>query len=377
MKKTLALAALLAATAFTPAFAQEEPRQERRMAEGATAEEPTPVPERVQARMAQEERREPVTRGDAGGRIEGGAGQGRPAEGGEQPRPEGGWQSRGPATPVYQPSSPVAPTPSAMPATPPTDRRWSGNRDMGNDSVFNTGGANGGGVNGGGTNGGGRPEWSRPTPPVVVVPAQPQNGESRRDTWRSDGRNDGRNNNGWNRPDQTRNNGWHNDGRWNDQHRNDTWRSDGWRNDGRWSDHRRNDTWRNDTWRNDSWRNNNRYDQRNTWQNQYRDWNRNWSRDWRRDQRYDWQRYRYSNRNLFQNNRYYAPYGWSYGYRRFTVGFSLSYVLYDQQYWIDDPYSYRLPPVYGPYRWVRYYDDVLLVDLRSGQVVDAIYDFFW
>ena len=80
---------------------------------------------------------------------------------------------------------------------------------------------------------------------------------------------------------------------------------------------------------------------------------------------------------MFQNNRYYAPYGWSYGYRRFTVGFSLSYVLYDQQYWIDDPYSYRLPPVYGPYRWVRYYDDVLLVDLRSGQVVDAIYDFFW
>jgi hypothetical protein len=26
---------------------------------------------------------------------------------------------------------------------------------------------------------------------------------------------------------------------------------------------------------------------------------------------------------------------------------------------------------------VRYYDDVLLVDMYNGQVIDAIYDFFW
>ncbi len=36
-----------------------------------------------------------------------------------------------------------------------------------------------------------------------------------------------------------------------------------------------------------------------------------------------------------------------------------------------------LPPAYGSYRWVRYYDDVILVDLRSGYVVDVIHDFFW
>jgi hypothetical protein len=36
-----------------------------------------------------------------------------------------------------------------------------------------------------------------------------------------------------------------------------------------------------------------------------------------------------------------------------------------------------LPPAYGPYRWVRYYDDVLLVDIRSGYVVDMINNFFW
>ena len=126
--------------------------------------------------------------------------------------------------------------------------------------------------------------------------------------------------------------------------------------------------------------NGNRFDRRGFVDNDRRfDANRGsgWNRDWRRDRRFDWQGYRASNRFAFHADRYYAPYGWNYGYRRFSIGFSLSNVLFDQQYWIDDPFAYRLPPVDGPYRWVRYYDDVLLVDLRTGQVVDAIYDFFW
>ncbi len=149
-----------------------------------------------------------------------------------------------------------------------------------------------------------------------------------------------------------------------------------------------NQSWGHDAGRLDHWdtrgantRDNDRYRDRD---NSYRqnwssnNWNgNNWSRDWRRDNRYDWQRYRYSNRAFFQAPRYYAPYGWNRGYERFSIGFSLSNIFFDQQYWIADPYAYRLPPAYGPYRWVRYYDDVLLVDLRSGQVVDAIYDFFW
>jgi Ni/Co efflux regulator RcnB len=44
---------------------------------------------------------------------------------------------------------------------------------------------------------------------------------------------------------------------------------------------------------------------------------------------------------------------------------------------LNDPWQYRLPPVHGPYRWVRYYDDVLLIDVRNGYVVDVINDFFW
>lgn len=105
--------------------------------------------------------------------------------------------------------------------------------------------------------------------------------------------------------------------------------------------------------------------------------NGRWSRDWRRDRRYDWSDYRYRNRQAFRLPRYYAPYGWSYGYRRFSVGMTLSSILFAQNYWIDDPWSYRLPEVYGPYRWVRYYDDALLVDIYTGQVVDVIHDIFW
>ena len=72
----------------------------------------------------------------------------------------------------------------------------------------------------------------------------------------------------------------------------------------------------------------------------------------------------------------YVPYrNWS--YRRISVGFTLGSLFYGSRYWINDPWRYRLPEVYGPYRWVRYYDDVLLVDMYSGQVVDVIYDFFW
>ena len=104
---------------------------------------------------------------------------------------------------------------------------------------------------------------------------------------------------------------------------------------------------------------------------------RDWSRDWRNDRRYDWGRYRQSNRGLYRLPRYYAPSDWDYGYRRFSIGVTLSAGLWDQSYWIDDPYEYRLPPADGPYRWVRYYNDALLIDIETGEVVDTVYDIFY
>jgi hypothetical protein len=102
-----------------------------------------------------------------------------------------------------------------------------------------------------------------------------------------------------------------------------------------------------------------------------------WNNGWRNDRRYNWQQHRNTYRNAYRAPRYYHPYGNGYQYRRFSVGFYLDSLFFGSRYWINDPWQYRLPPAYGSYRWVRYYDDVLLIDLRNGRVVDVIYDFYW
>ena len=123
------------------------------------------------------------------------------------------------------------------------------------------------------------------------------------------------------------------------------------------------------------WRNDNRGD-RGNWRGDDRRGRTSWNRNWRNDNRYDWQRYRYSNRNLFHVGPYYSPYR-GYGYNRFSIGVFLDPFFYDRQYWIGDPWEYRLPPAEPGTEWVRYYNDVLLVDVYTGEVLDTIYDFFW
>lgn len=101
-----------------------------------------------------------------------------------------------------------------------------------------------------------------------------------------------------------------------------------------------------------------------------------WNRGWRNDNRYDWQRYRYSNRNLFRIGNYYSPYR-GYGYNRLSIGLILDSLFYSNRYWLNDPYQYRLPQAPYGTQWVRYYNDVVLVDVYTGEVIDVIYDFFW
>ena len=108
------------------------------------------------------------------------------------------------------------------------------------------------------------------------------------------------------------------------------------------------------------------------WSDNDRRWDRN---HWRGDRRYDWRRYRSHNRSLFRLGLYIDPFGWN--YRRWGIGSYLYPNYYSSSFWLNDPWQYRLPPVYGPYRWVRYHDDAILVDIYSGQVVDVIYNFFW
>jgi hypothetical protein len=104
---------------------------------------------------------------------------------------------------------------------------------------------------------------------------------------------------------------------------------------------------------------------------------RRWDNRWHQDRRYDWQDWRRRHDKLYRLPRYAAPRGWTRGYFRFSIGIHIDYFFFSPVYWIDDPYRYRLPPAYGPLRWVRYYNDALLVDIRDGYVVDVVYRIFW
>jgi hypothetical protein len=102
---------------------------------------------------------------------------------------------------------------------------------------------------------------------------------------------------------------------------------------------------------------------------------RHWSSHWRNDRRYDWRDWRRRHRSRFHFGFYSDPFGWD--YFRYGIGWRLWPSYYRSSYWLNDPWEYRLPPAYGPYRWVRYYNDALLVNIYTGQVVDVEYNFFW
>jgi len=158
--------------------------------------------------------------------------------------------------------------------------------------------------------------------------------------------------------------------RWNNDRRTDNSRWNG--NDRRTDNNRWRNNDRGSNWDRNNW-NGRRLADRERW-SEYRRWD---NQGWRRDNRYNWQSYRSVHRDIYRMPRYYAPYGWNYGYSRFSIGIFLNSLLYANDYWIDDPYYYRLPPAYGYLRWIRYYDDALLVDIRDGYVVDVIHNFFW
>lgn len=100
-----------------------------------------------------------------------------------------------------------------------------------------------------------------------------------------------------------------------------------------------------------------------------------WNRNWRYNQTYDWQVWRRTHRSAFHVRPYRDPYGWA--YQLFTIGWRLWPNYYSSGYWIDDPWTYRLPPAPPGTRWIRYYNDALLVDVWTGEVIDVVHDVFW
>ncbi|HEX7856661.1 MAG TPA: RcnB family protein [Sphingobium sp.] len=282
--------------------------------------------------------------GDGGGRDGRGGGEHQGNGGGNH----GGGGNRGPGPANGgQPGGGGAQAPRPQPSAP--NRNWNDN------------------------GGGNRWQGQRPQvqPPQPAIPSQPSGGwqnqnrdwnhdRANRDTPNRDGGNRDWNHNGANRDGNRGNVQWDNRG---GNDRGGYGRPDAGRPDYGRPDYSR---------PGNSWQGGGRLNNADRWRDQ-----RRWSNDWRRDNRYDWSRYRQSYRDYYHLPAYRAPSGWGYGYSRFSIGVYLGGPLFSSSYWIDDPYSYRLPPAYGTLRWVRYYNDALLVDIRDGYVVDVIHDFFW
>lgn len=301
----------------------------------------------------------------------------------------------------------AAMTIASLPISAVAQERGWGRR--GGEAAGNIGGTTveSGGRNWGGGNGSGWGQRQQSAPQVQTqaqaqaqaqVPAQPQRSWGSSEGWQN------RQGNGTNERWQGRRGGWNGsqtatpapapaprsaeqwnggntrrDGSstWSESNRNGSsdWRNRTYRDGNR---ERRNENWSGDHRRN-NWSDNNRWQGNNSWRDNNR-WgysdSRRWNREWRNNNRYNWYSYRNHNHDLFRWGYYHPPYR-SYSYRRLSIGFYLDSLFFGSDYWINDPWQYRLPDAYGPYRWIRYYDDALLVDIYSGEVVDVIYSFFW
>jgi hypothetical protein len=346
--RNLFILALLAATSMSPAMAQDadagaqqETRSRgdivrerfgqmgnRRMREdndgGGEQRRAERAPQMVQPQMAAPMRQAPPQQADGGRRDWGGGNR----DAGNRQSANADWENR---------------------------RRME--RDQGHDGWRGPRGDNRGSGNGVGNNDGGL----RAVPPPVARTESPV-GQNLRGQWER-GREDQRARD-W---DRSR-----------DDNRVRNERGDGQRGGGQVGrDHAwggtRNDGHRGNNGANRGWNDGRRYGQNDGNQS----WTRGWNRSWRDNNRYDWSSHRNQYGSYYRQPRYFDPYGSRFGYRSFGIGIYLDSLFYGSRYWINDPYSYRLPDAPYGYRWVRYYDDVLLVDLRSGYVVDKIRDFFW
>jgi Ni/Co efflux regulator RcnB len=94
----------------------------------------------------------------------------------------------------------------------------------------------------------------------------------------------------------------------------------------------------------------------------------------RREYREDWRDYRNRYPDRYRGPAWVGPRG--HHWRPVTVGYRFAPVFYERRYWVD-PYRYHLRPVRGYERWVRYGNDVLLIDIRNGRVLDVHNGFFF
>lgn len=106
-------------------------------------------------------------------------------------------------------------------------------------------------------------------------------------------------------------------------------------------------------------------DARREYREDFNDRNHRWGNN-------DWTSYRNSNPRLYSGAGWRAPFR----YTRFGVGARIAPAYFGSAYWIRDPWRFRLPVAYAGTRWVRHYNDVILVDYRRGRVVRIIPGFY-
>jgi Ni/Co efflux regulator RcnB len=64
-------------------------------------------------------------------------------------------------------------------------------------------------------------------------------------------------------------------------------------------------------------------------------------------------------------------------YRPVTVGYTLQPAFFGQRYFVSNYNTYQLRAPGRHQRWVRYGDDLLLVNVRNGRVLQVIHNRYW
>lgn len=93
----------------------------------------------------------------------------------------------------------------------------------------------------------------------------------------------------------------------------------------------------------------------------------------RQNYRDDVRDYRRSHPKVYARGTWRAPFR----YHPWKPGVSIGRSYFAPRYYIANPAYYRLPAPGRNMRWIRHYDDVVLVNIRTGMVVDVYRGFFF
>ena len=96
-------------------------------------------------------------------------------------------------------------------------------------------------------------------------------------------------------------------------------------------------------------------------------------REAKQERREDWREYKQRNRQAFRGSRFQAPFR----YRTVNTGVSIGSSYYSPRYRVNNYSNYRLPQPGRYQTYIRHYNDVLLVNPRTGRVIRAYRGFYW